>query len=346
MLHTPLHDSQLSKSPVTSEDNGVSIESTGDEPKIAVVIPCFGVSASILDVLGGIGSEVSNIYVIDDKCPENSGALVKEQVNDPRVNVICRRENGGVGAATMTGFTAAIADGADVIVKIDGDGQMDPRLLHNFVQPILDGQADYTKGNRFFNPDDVTSMPLLRLIGNAGLSFMAKLSTGYWHIFDPTNGYIAIHRKVAMLLPMKKISLRYFFETDLLFRLNTIRAVVMDVPMRALYGDEKSNLKVGSELIRFTFGHMRNFVKRIFYNYFLRNFSIASINLVIGSCLLLFGLIFGVNKWIESELHGITASAGTVMVAALPIIVGVQLILSFLNYDVDHTPRTVLHNRL
>ena len=346
MLQAPMHGAQPTTSTAADEHDAVSTQTPYTAPSIAVVIPSFGVSASILDVIAKIGPEVSKIYVIDDNCPEGSGALVEEKASDSRVVVICREENGGVGAATMTGFAAAIDDGADVIVKIDGDGQMDPRLLPNFVQPILDGLADYTKGNRFFDPDDVVSMPRLRLIGNAGLSFLAKLSTGYWHIFDPTNGYVAIHRKVAMLLPMEKISQRYFFETDLLFRLNTFRAVVVDVPMRAMYGDEKSNMHVGQELFRFTIGHMRNFVKRVFYNYFLRNFSIASINLLIGSLSLIFGTLFGSSKWIASELQGTTASAGTVMVAALPIIVGVQLILSFFNYDVDHTPRNCLHRRL
>ncbi len=130
------------------------------------------------------------------------------------------------------------------IVKIDGDGQMDPKLLKRFVLPILKGQADYTKGNRFYNLDNIDRMPGIRLFGNAVLSFMTKLSTGYWDTFDPTNGYTAIHSKIAEQLPFDKISSRYFFESDILFRLNTLRAVVFDIPMETLYGDEKSNLKI------------------------------------------------------------------------------------------------------
>lgn len=122
-----------------------------------------------------------------------SGEYVKAHCTDPRVTVVKHEKNKGVGGAVMTGYRAAIADGAKVIVKIDGDGQMDPSLLREFVMPILGGEADYTKGNRFYDLSNISRMPAMRLFGNAGLSFLAKLSTGYWNIFDPTNGYTAIH---------------------------------------------------------------------------------------------------------------------------------------------------------
>ena len=138
-----------------------------------------------------------------------------------------------------------------VVVKVDGDGQMDPRLIPSFVYPILRGEADYTKGNRFFDLESVRTMPRFRLLGNAILSFMTKLSSGYWNLFDPTNGFTAIHTDVARHLPFDKISRRYFFETDILFRLNTLRAVVVDVPMEAKYGDEVSNLKISKIVLEF-----------------------------------------------------------------------------------------------
>ncbi|WP_459200420.1 glycosyltransferase family 2 protein, partial [Pseudomonas tremae] len=244
---------------------------------IAVVIPCYKVKSHILGVISGIGPEVDKIYVVDDCCPDQSGAFVEQECSDPRVKVIKCPVNQGVGGAVMTGYAAAIADEVDVIVKVDGDGQMDPLLIPDFVLPILNGQADYTKGNRFFDLEEIRQMPKIRLFGNAALSFLTKLSSGYWDLFDPTNGFTAIHADIAKHLPVKKISKRYFFETDILFRLNTLRAVAIDIPMDAKYEDEVSNLKISKIIGEFFVKHMRNMGKRIFYNYYLRDMSLASI---------------------------------------------------------------------
>jgi dolichol-phosphate mannosyltransferase len=311
--------------------------------RIAVVIPCYRVAAHILGVIRAIGPEVHAVYVVDDKCPENSGELAKGESADPRVRVLFHAANQGVGGATMTGMRQALADGAQIIVKVDGDGQMDPGLLPLFVESIRSGDADYAKGNRFFDPDGLDAMPLSRIIGNAGVSLLAKLSTGYWRSLDPTNGYIAIHAKLAARLPYDKINRRYFFESDLLFRLNILQAKVVDVPMRAVYRQEVSNLRPGAEILPFLRGHMRNFVKRIIYNYFLRNFSIASIELVLGILLLAFGTVFGLVNWSPG---GVPATAGTVMLAAMPVILGFQLLLAFINYDIQSVPTSTLHTRL
>jgi glycosyltransferase involved in cell wall biosynthesis len=251
--------------------------------------------------------------------------------------------NGGVGSAVIRGYQQAIEDGASVIVKLDGDGQMDPKLLPLFVAPILAGQADYTKGNRFYDLEHLGRMPRIRIFGNAVLSFMAKLSTGYWDIFDPTNGYTAIHADIARRLPFGKISQRYFFETDMLFRLNTIRAVVADVPMDALYGVETSNLRVSRVFGEFLYKHLRNFSKRIFYNYLLRDVSIASLELLAGVSMLLFGATYGAYHWIRAVQQDTVTPAGTVMLAALPVLVGLQLILAFLSYDISSVPKRPLH---
>ncbi len=313
---------------------------------IAVVIPSYKVTRHILGVIDGIGPEVARIYVVDDKCPQGSGAFVRANCRDPRVVVIEHAQNQGVGGAVMSGYRAAIDDGAAVIVKVDGDGQMDASLIPQFVAPILAGEADYTKGNRFFNLEQIGSMPPMRLFGNAVLSFLTKLSSGYWDLFDPTNGYTAIHADAARYLPFDKISRRYFFETDMLFRLNTLGAVVTDVPMDAVYGDEVSNLKISRIVTEFAAKHVRNFFKRLFYNYYLRNMSLASIELPLGVASLLFGSIFGIAHWIGAERHNLATPAGTVMLAALPIIMGVQLILAFLAYDIASVPRNPLHKKI
>jgi dolichol-phosphate mannosyltransferase len=314
--------------------------------KISVIIPCYRVRDKILDVLRRIGPEVGAIWVVDDACPEKTGCLVERNVGDPRVRVIQCERNGGVGAATLAGLSAALNDGADVLVKLDGDGQMDPAYIAQLVAPIIAGEADYTKGNRFFAPELTVGMPTSRLLGNSALSFMSKLSSGYWTILDPTNGFIAIHAAVLRLLPLGKIAPRFFFECDLLFRLNLVRALVLDIPMPALYSDERSNLRIRRVIGPFSWYLTRNFVKRLVYSYFIRDFSIASFYLIFGLPLFMFGTIFGAWQWAAHLSPNTTASAGTVMLAALPTIIGFQLLLSFLGFDIANMPRTPIHRRL
>ena len=309
-----------------------------DHARVGVVVPAYRVAAHIIGVLDAIGPEVDVIFVVDDACPEGSGELVRSKVTDPRVRVITRQHNGGVGAAVKTGWQAALDDGCDVVVKIDGDGQMDPALVPALIRPILEREADYTKGNRFFDPESLRSMPRMRVLGNAGLSFMSKLSSGYWQTFDPTNGFVAIGATALRLLPLDKIADGYFFESDVLFRLGTVRAVVKDVPMDALYADETSSLRVRGVLLQFAFGHLRATVKRIVYNHFLRGFSVASFELLLAIPMLFFGVIYGASTWIGSATGGVAATSGQVMIAALPIIVGMQLLLAFIQFDVESTP--------
>jgi dolichol-phosphate mannosyltransferase len=313
-----------------------------DQP-IAVVIPCHGVSRHILPLLNAIGREVRHIVVVDDCCPEGTGELVSALCRDPRVSVVTHAENLGVGGAVITGYRHALALGARIVVKLDGDGQMDPGLIHRFVGPIQDGLADYTKGNRFTNTEDVRAMPPARLFGNAILSFFTKASSGYWTLFDPTNGYTAIHASVLERLPLDKIHPRYFFESDMLFRLGTVRACVMDIPMTAIYGEERSGLRIGRVLLPFLRGNIANIVKRVVYNYVLRDFSIASVELAIGIASLIFGILFGLHGWALSIETNVAASTGTVMLSALPVIIGMQLLLSFLAFDIAAMPNRALH---
>jgi len=325
--------------------NGLKSPLTYLENRIAVVIPSYRVTQHILDVISAIGPEVWRIYVVDDKCPDESGSHVETHCRDSRVVVLRHEANQGVGGAVMTGYKAAIADGAEVIVKVDGDGQMDPALILSFADPILTGEADYTKGNRFFDLEEIRSMPAVRLFGNAVLSLLTKLSSGYWDLFDPTNGYTAIHADIARHLPFGKISNRYFFESDMLFRLNTLRAVVVDVPMDAKYGEEVSNLRISKIVGEFLVKHARNFAKRIFYNYYLRDVSLASIELPLGMLMLLAGTAFGGWHWVMSARGGVVTTAGTVMLSALLILMGMQFVMAFLAYDIASVPRRPRHKR-
>lgn len=307
--------------------------------RVAVVIPSYRVTDHILSVLSAIGPEVSKIYVIDDACPDKSGDFVERHVKDERVTVLRHEVNQGVGGAVITGYRAAFQDGAEIIVKVDGDGQMDPRLIPRLISPILAGEADYAKGNRFDSLEDLYEMPRVRIFGNAVLSLWSKLSTGYWRVTDPTNGFTAIHRRALENIHLDKLRKTYFFESDILFRLSIINAVVADVPMKAVYGEEKSHLKIRKVLVEFPFRHTVNLLKRIFYRYYLREWSIASIELPIGFGLLIFGVWFGLASFIDASGAGRATSAGQVTLAAIGIILGVQLLLSFLAFDVSSEPK-------
>lgn len=316
---------------------------TATDSRIAVVIPCYKVTRHIQAVIAAIGSEVWRIYCVDDACPENSGDMIEREVRDDRVVVVRHAENQGVGGAVLSGYARGIADGADILVKIDGDGQMDPALLPGFVTPIMRGEADYTKGNRFWDLREIRQMPLARRIGNVGLSFMSKASSGYWDVFDPTNGYTAIHADVAARLPAASISKRYFFETDMLFRLNTFRAVVVDVPMDAHYADETSGLKISTIVGEFATKHIRNFVKRIGYNYFLRDLSVASLELLAGTILFTFGAVFGAWHWWQSAQQLDSTPVGTIMIATVAVVSGLQFLLAFIGHDISTVPKRPLH---
>lgn len=313
------------------------------DSSIAVIVPCYKVRRQIEAVLLVASRYADAVYVVDDCCPEGTGEFLRGRSLPKNVTLLANSTNRGVGGATITGYRSALKDGHDIIVKVDGDGQMDPSLIPYIVAPIVQGQADYSKGNRFYNIQDVKEMPVARLVGNAGLSFLTKLATGYWTIFDPTNGFTAIHARILERLPLDRISERFFFESDMLFRLSTIRAHVVDVPMVAVYNGETSNLSVRRAVLPFLFRNLRNFIKRVFYNYFLRDFSVASANLVFATILIILGLLFSGFFWYRSWTGGIPATSGEVMIAGLPLIVATQLLLACFAYDVESTPRTPLH---
>ncbi|WP_367154811.1 glycosyltransferase [Methylomonas sp. HYX-M1] len=314
--------------------------------RIAVVIPCYRTGDAVLSVLGRIDVQVAAIYVVDDACPQHTGDRVEQVCIDPRIKVLRHEQNQGVGGAVVTGIRAALADGADIIVKIDGDGQMDPGLIGKFVEPIRLRRADYCKGNRFYKLEYLESMPKLRLFGNTVLSFVSKMSTGYWSVMDPTNGYVAMHAKIAAELPLDKLSKRFFFESDLLFRLNIMRAVVEDVPMQAVYADEISNLSVRRVVWEFSGLYLNRFFKRLFYSYFLRGFNAASVMFLAGSVLSLAGSGFGAWQWYHNSAAGVFSSAGTVMLAVLPIVLGFQLLLTAVQIDIQSEPRLPVHPKL
>jgi len=290
-------------------------------------------------VIAEIGPEVSKIYLVDDGCPDESGAFAEQNSKDKRLSVIYHDENQGVGGAVISGYKAAYADGADVVVKIDGDAQMDPRLIPAIAKPVVEGSADYSKGNRFDSLENLFAMPKVRIFGNSILSLWAKFSTGYWSMTDPTNGFTAIHRRALEAMNLDKIRKSYFFESDILFRLNIANCVVADVPMVAVYGSEKSSMSIVKVMVEFPWRHTVNLWKRIFYRYYLREWNVGSFELPLGLFLVAFGAWFGLRSYISAAAAGLATTAGQVTGSAVALILGVQLLLSFLSYDVQSEPR-------
>jgi len=305
---------------------------------ISVVIPSYKVSKYILDVIKDIPEFVNHIIIVDDKCPQNSGQIAKTS-SDSKVIVCYNEKNLGVGGAVITGYKKALELNSDIVIKIDGDGQMDVNYMQKLIQPILDGKADYTKGNRFTDFKALRAMPKVRLFGNSGLSFLVKAASGYWNLMDPTNGYTAINKHALEELDLDNIAKRYFFESDMLINLNIENAVVVDVEIPAKYGDEESSLSITKTLVGFPPKLFKGLCKRIFLKYFIYDFNMLSLYLVVGLPMLFFGIVFGSIKWIEAIVSNIETSTGTIMLAVLPIILGTQFILQAIQIDMNNIPR-------
>ena len=307
-----------------------------------LIVPCYKVRDHILRVIEKTPKWIEGIVCVDDACPDKSGDFIEASTTDPRVVVIRLERNQGVGGATLAGYGEAVRRGAQVLVKVDGDDQMDLAYAAQLVAPILLGEADYAKGNRFTSISHLTTMPTVRVLGNAMLSFAAKVSTGYWNIFDPTNGYTALEASVARLLMEKRVSRRFFFETDLLYHLGTLRAVVRDVPMPARYADEVSNIRISQIVGPFALQHARNFAQRVVGQYFVRDFNAATLEFVFGLLFSLFGVAYALS-YLANRVPGQAASAGVVMLAALPVILGAQFLLQAMNFDVLNVPNQPIH---
>ena len=305
---------------------------------ISVCIPCYRTEKHIASVIRSIPEFVDHIIVVDDACPNSSGRIA-EALQNPKVTVIYHQNNRGVGGAMVSGYEKALQLGSDIIIKVDGDGQMDTSYLEDLISPLLDNAADYVKANRFRHFEAIKTMPKIRLFGNSFLSFMVKVCSGYWDIMDPTNGYTAIRKETLQNLKLRRLSPRYFFEIDMLINLNIHNAVVMDRPIPAKYGEEQSSLKITKIIFEFPFKMLRGLLKRIFLKYYLYDFNMASVYFLSGIPMILWGIGFGVYRWLLSITYKVTNTTGTVMLSVLPLILGFELILQAISIDINSTPR-------
>ncbi len=309
--------------------------------KIAVVIPFYNASNEILPVISKLPEYIQHIIIVDDQSPAPLPKADIEQLAPAkaRIHFLENPINLGVGGATKRGFEEAIKVGAEIIIKVDADDQMDLAYLPHLLDPLIANKCDVAKGNRFRDLKALRTMPLVRRIGNLGLSFLIKSATGYWHNFDPTNGFLALKTDVVKNLDFNKLANRYYFETSLLSQLYFEKAVIKDVAMPARYGEEKSSMKIWQ--MPFVFGSRLTgtFIKRIVKEYFLYDFNIGSVYLLFGFPLFMFGLIFGIAEWIYYASINTFAPTGTIMIVTLSIILGFQLLLQAIQYDIINAPK-------
>ncbi|MBP8163874.1 MAG: glycosyltransferase family 2 protein [Anaerolineales bacterium] len=314
---------------------------------IAMVIPAYRVERDVEAVLHSLPPYIKHIIVVDDASPDSTFERVTAAAQkDERILLLRHLQNQGVGGAMLTGFQKALELNAQIIIKLDGDGQMDPARIPALIEPLIEGKADYTKGNRFRDFKSLQMMPFVRRVGNLGLSFLTKVATGYWNLFDPTNGFFAIRAEVLARLPFDKIDRRYFFETSMLANLYLLNALVLDIPMPARYGSETSSLSIRRALFEFPYKLSTIFLRRILLRYYLYDFSMVSLYLLIGIPLLLFGGIFGGIKWVQYASQNIPAPTGTVMLPTLSVILGIQILLSAIEIDMNSAPRKALSDPL
>lgn len=303
---------------------------------VFVVVPAFNERERIAATVGGTPSFVDRIVVVDDGSTDDTASVVEGlKALDRRIVLLRNEKNFGVGGAVRHGFQWSVEHGADLLVKMDGDGQMDPDELPGLLAPLRDPDVDMAKGNRFLNARELAGMPKARLIGNFFLTFLTKLASGYWNVFDPQNGYVALKAATFRRLPLDGLAPGYFFENDLLVRVNIVGGRVVDVPMPARYRGEKSSMSLTRIVGSFPLLLFHRFWYRVYQKYVLRDFSPIALFYGLGIPLFAWGFVFGLVVWAHSIIYRQVATVGTVMLSALPVIVGLQLVLQAIVLEIQ-----------
>jgi hypothetical protein len=305
--------------------------------RVVVVVPCFNVAGHLAGVVRTLPDLVDHVVVVDDGSRDDFERAAAT-IPAGRATIVRHDVNRGLARAMETGVRAALAAGADIVVKVDGDGQMDPAEMPRLLEPLVAGDADLAKGNRLMRRRHVAGMPQARLAGNLALSFLAKFASGYWNVSDPTNGYLAIRRPLLEEIDLERLGPGYFFETSLLCEANLAGAVVREVPMPARYGAERSSLSVRAAAAGFPLLLFRACARRVALKHFLRDFTPVSLFLVLGTALLALGSAYGVHAWLHHSALREPTPPGTIALAGLPMIAGFQLLLQALVLDIGSVP--------
>tara|TARA_Y100000739_G_scaffold221944_1_gene222967 strand:- start:172 stop:1137 length:966 start_codon:yes stop_codon:yes gene_type:complete len=306
--------------------------------KTVAIVPCYKSSNIAPRVVKDLLEYVDFVVCVDDNCPDKTGLIIKKSVKSKKLKVLFHKRNKGVGGATKTGIKFAQNINAEIIVKIDSDGQMNPKNIPQLIKPIINQTSDFTKGNRFRNVDVLIRMPIIRLLGNIFLSFITKLSTGYWELFDPTNGFIAINTKILSRVQYEKTDNRYFFETDLLFRCGLYDILISEIEIPSVYKNEKSGLNPLLESFRYSLAHIVIFIKRILYQYFLLDFNPGSLSILFGFLGAIYSLFSGFRSLIYYNNLNIETPLGIKILFLTSAIISMQLIISFMYYDSTQRP--------
>lgn len=306
--------------------------------RVAAVIPAHNEANHIGEVLAGLPDTIDYAIVVDDGSTDSTGDIARGYASE-RIEVVSNPTNVGVGGSRAIGFTRILEqDRADVIVTIDGDGQMDTDHLSALIEPVASGGYDFAKGNRFFSSSSFEGMPRERVFGNIVLTFLTKLATGYWSIFDPQNGYTAMRSETARRIDFSTVSVGYAYENDILARLGLMRAKVKDVDIPAVYGQEVSSVRIGPAVSSILSVLRHALWKRFWLTYVIRSFSPVALFVFFGAPLLIFSLLFG--SWaVLSAIGPAEVSAANAVLTSLTFTTGFTMLLAAMVIDVLNEPR-------
>lgn len=308
--------------------------------RISVSVPAYNEEKLISKTLETIPSFVDYIIAVDDKSKDNTiQQILRCKNRDKRIHLISSKENLGLGHTVIKAHNFAVEKGADIIVVMAGDNQMDPAFMSILLDTVIEEKMDLAKGNRFFHRQDLKKMPRFRIIGNIFLTFISKFCTGYWSISDPINGYTALRVETFKKIDVSKIASRYGFEPSLLIELALIDAKVKDVFIPARYGNEKSKVNLLADPARVIKTFLKGFARRIFYKYTLYNFHPIALFYSVGFVLILIGLFFGFDIAFNSFILKRVATPATVMLFVAPFLLGMQLVLQAIVLDIQNEPK-------
>jgi glycosyltransferase involved in cell wall biosynthesis len=302
--------------------------------RIAVVVPAHNEESLIAATIVGVPDFVDRIIVVDDASIDGTVEQVRA-TGDPRVELVAHERNRGVGAAIVTGYQRALALGADATAVMAGDNQMDPDELEALALPVVRDQLDYAKANRLFTGRAWQEIPRSRYLGNAVLSFLTKIASGYWHVADSQAGYTVISRRMLELLDLDRIYPRYGFPNDMLVHLNVWNARVRDIPSRPIYGvGERSGIKIRKVVPRISWLLWKGFFWRLREKYVIRDFHPLVFFYVLGFLMTFAGLVLGIVETVL-RLTGKSITPATIVLVALLLISGSQFTLFAMWFDME-----------
>jgi glycosyltransferase involved in cell wall biosynthesis len=307
--------------------------------RVGVVVPAYNEERQIESVLETMPDFVDRVFVVDDCSADKTSEITKhwsKRGHGHLVALIRHEARGGVGRAITTGYKAALDDGMEVIAVMAGDGQMDPKELPMILEPVADGKADYSKGNRLTSGVAWQKTPHVRYLGNAFLSLLTKIASGYWHVADTQSGYTAISAEALRAIDLDKLYPSYGYPNDMLVRLNVRNFRVADVHIAPRYGiGERSSMKVWKVVPTVSLLLLRGFFYRMFQKYVIRDFHPLVFFYALGFFLTAIGLILGIVETVAKITQGNIAIATVVLVALLGIS-GLQLLLFAMWFDMEY----------